>query len=166
MVTEGIIMREETAIKHIKNSEEPEKYSWKKVNLFPDGRNWKWRPAGGGADNMRLTDFPIGTLFEFDALSAIYKVVEKKKDSVIVELVDNQRDQFQHTIGEKTEFENTYYGKYGKTVRRPNYLCLPEDDIVDERAAEKAREDNQKIYNKYDDKSIIDEFMSFMRNYE
>ena len=51
-------------------------------------------------------------------------------------------------------------------MRRPNYLCLPEDDVVDEIAAEKAREDNQKIYDKYDDKSIIDEFMSFMRNYE
>lgn len=154
-------MTEKTARKHIKNSDEPDRYSWVDIDLFPDGRGWKCWPYYNGAKKMRLSDLPIGTLFEFDTLSTIYKVIKQKEDGVIVEIIDNQEDQFPKTIGETKEFENYYYGKYGRTVRRPKYICLPENSEVDEEVAKKAQKANEKIHQEWDKKDE-DEILSAM----
>ena len=149
-------MKEATVRQYIQNSDTPDKYSWAGLDRFPDGRNWKWWPRHGGASKMKLSDLPVGTLIMMDVGWGIYKVVEQKEDGIIIEIIDNQDDQFKQVIGSTKELNN--YMIPGK-VTRYKYVCLPEDDVVDEQAAEKAKEGNQKITESTKEEDLMDMMM-------
>lgn len=56
--------------------------------------------------------------------------------------------------------KNWYWGKNKKRIMRP-YVCLPEYDVVDKKAAENAKKANKKISDEWNKKGI-DELLDKM----